>query len=110
MRGLVSCVVLLAVFAGAASVSSDAPANQWPFVVRGELSDADIRAIITVVDHSGPDVAKHIRRIDAKSPKKVAVVTFNIPDNAAGNVIVILKQRGRWIEDKEHLGVWIKHF
>jgi hypothetical protein len=98
------------VFAAAASASSAAPVNQWPFVVKGLLSDADIRAIITVVDRSGPDVAKHIRRIDVKSPNKVEVVTFNVPDNAAGNIIVVLKQRGHWIEDKEHLGVWMKHF
>ena len=84
--------------------------NQWPFVVRGQLSDADIRAIITVVDHSAPDVAKHVRRIDVKNPNKVEVVTFNVPDNAAGNILLLLKQRGRWIEDKEHLAVWIRHF
>jgi hypothetical protein len=58
----------------------------------------------------GPDVAKHIRLIDVKNTNKVEVITFNIPDNAAGNIIVVLKQRGRWIQDKEHLGVWMKHF
>jgi hypothetical protein len=110
MRGLVSHIVIFALFAATASASSAAPANRWPFVVRGQLSDADIRAIVSVVDRSGPDVAKHIGRIDVKSPNKVEVVTFNVPDNAAGNIIVVLKQRARWIEDKEHLGVWIRHF
>jgi hypothetical protein len=110
MRSLTSHVILLVVLTAIASVASAAPSNQWPFVVKGELSDADIRAIITVVDHSGRDVAKHIRRIDVKNPNKVEVVTFNIPDNGAGNVIVVLKQLSRWIEDKEHLGVWMKHF
>ena len=31
-------------------------------------------------------MAKHIRRIEVKSPNKVEVVTFNVPDNAAGNI------------------------
>jgi hypothetical protein len=94
----------------ATCTSTSASASRWPFAVHGQLADADIRAIITVVDRSGPDVAKHIRRIDVKTPNKVEVVTFNVPDNAAGNIVVVLKQRGRWIEDKEHLGVWIRHF
>jgi hypothetical protein len=92
------------------AAAASASTNHWPFAIRGQLSDADIRAIISVVDRSGPDVAKHIRRIDVKSPTKVEVVTFNIPDNAAGNIVVVVKQRGRWVEDKERLGVWIRHF
>ena len=91
-------------------IATATSAYRWPFIVSGQLPDADIQAIVAVVNHSGRDVAKHIRRIEVKSPNKVEVVTFNLPDNAAGNIIVVLKQRGRWLEDKEHLGVWIRHF
>jgi hypothetical protein len=110
MRRFTSCLVVLTLVTVAACASTSGSASRWPFTVRGQLADADIQAIIAVVNHSGPDVAKHIRLIDVKNTNKVEVITFNIPDNAAGNIIVVLKQRGRWIQDKEHLGVWMKHF
>jgi hypothetical protein len=110
MRRFTSRLVVLTLVTVVACASTNASASRWPFAVRGQLADADIQAIVAVVNRSGPDVAKHIRRIDVKNPNKVDVITFNIPDNAAGNIIVVLKQRGRWIQDKEHLGVWMKHF
>lgn len=98
LRLLLPCLLSIHLTACGTTDHSHNTSKRWAFSIQGELSDADVNAIVAIIG-TIPAIDHRIVWMETDSPGSVRVYTGAIHDPLAGggNVVTVKKRHIRWI-------------